>query len=392
VLNSPRSHFPAVAAAGGWAGNAAFLVAGAAFGVLFLVGTIADEPSSERPPLLLDLIVGVTGCLALVLLRRRWPVALALTLNAAGLFVSSMAFGVTFVALFNVAQRRSWRVTAAVAVVHFAPIALPLDPAIDTRTYVETVVVVGLLDAVLITSGMLVRAQRQLVNSLRERAVQAEEGQRLRVEEARHLERERLAREMHDVLAHRISLLAMHAGALEFRPDAPAEQARAAGVIRQSAYEAMEDLREVIGMLRAGPGDGDAARPQPTLTDLPALIEESVQADAPVTLDNRIGDLSAVPTRIGRHAYRIVQEALTNARKHAPKAGVRVTVAGSPGAELTVEVCNGLTVRLITGRLPGAGAGLIGLRERVDLVGGRLEHGHTAEGDFLLRAWLPWPA
>ncbi|MCP9977183.1 sensor histidine kinase [Actinomadura madurae] len=107
---------------------------------------------------------------------------------------------------------------------------------------------------------MLVRSRRQLIASLEERARAAETEQRLRVEEARLLERERIAREMHDVLAHRISLLAVHAGALEFRPDAPADQREAAGIIRQSAYEAMEDLREVIGVLR-----DDAARaPSPS--------------------------------------------------------------------------------------------------------------------------------
>jgi signal transduction histidine kinase len=375
-----------------WAADAAYLTAGATLGVLFLLGTMADEPPSARPPLALDLIVGGTACLAL-LLRRRWPVWMALAMGVAGTFFSSVAFGVTFVAVFNVALRRSWRVTGAVAAVHMAPIVglYHLDAA-TTRQYVETVTVVGLLDAVLITSGMLVRSQRLLVGSLRDRARQAEEGQRLRVEEARHLERERLAREMHDVLAHRISLLAMHAGALEFRQDAPADQARAAGVIRQCAYEAMEDLREVIGMLRASTAAPDARRPQPTLTDLPALIDESSRANAPITLDNRIGDLSDVPTRIGRHAYRIVQEALTNARKHAPSADVRITVDGSAGAELTVEVRNSLSPTIAAGRLPGAGAGLIGLRERVDLVGGRLEHGRTGNGDFHLRAWLPWPA
>jgi signal transduction histidine kinase len=99
-----------------------------------------------------------------------------------------------------------------------------------------------------------------------------------------------------------------------------------------------------------------------------------------------------VPVRIGRHAYRIVQEALTNARKHAPRAGVRVIVDGAPGAELTVEVRNPLTPATTTDRLPGAGAGLIGLRERVGLVGGRLEHGRTGGGEFRLQARLPWPA
>lgn len=371
-----------------WLTDAGYVAAAAVLGVLFLLGSMADDPASSRPPLALDLTVGGVACLGL-LLRRRWPVALALTLSAAGILFSSIAFGATFIALFNVALRRSWRVTAAVAAAHFLPIAVlyPLDSATTTRTYVETIVVVGLLDAVLITSGMLVRAQRQLVRSLHERARQAEEGQRLRVEEARHLERERLAREMHDVLAHRISLLAVHAGALEFHKNAPAEQVQAAGVIRQSAYEAMEDLREVIGMLRESADDGQ--RPQPTLTDLPALIEESRRADAPVTFDNRIGDLATVPARIGRHAYRIVQEALTNARKHAVRAGVRVTVDGSAGAELIVEVRNALSAA--AEQFPGAGAGLIGLRERIDLLGGRLEHGPTAGGDFRLQAWLPWP-
>jgi signal transduction histidine kinase len=374
------------------AGDAGYVGAGAVLGVLFLLATKADKPQSSMPPLTADLLFGGAACLGLLLLRRRWPVCLAMAMILAGLLISSVAFGVTFVAVFNVAMRRSWRVTAAVAGVHIAPILVlyPLDAA-TTREWVEAVVVVVLLDAVLITSGMLARSQRLLVRSLRDRAWEAEEGQRLRVEEARHLERERLAREMHDVLAHRISLLAVHAGALEFRQDAPAEETRAAGVIRQCAYEAMEDLREVIGVLRGSPGSPDQQRPQPTLTDLPALIEESRGADTPVTLDNRIGDLSAVPARIGRHAYRIVQEALTNARKHAPAARVGVTVNGSPGAELTVEVHNALSPAVAAGRFPHAGAGLIGLQERVDLIGGRLEHGRTLSGDFRLRAWLPWP-
>ncbi|HEU5160946.1 MAG TPA: histidine kinase [Streptosporangiaceae bacterium] len=394
------------------AADVAYVGAGAVLGVLFLLGSMADEPASSRPSLPLDLTVGGLACLAL-LLRRRLPVAVAVTLALAGMFASSMAFGVTFIAIYNVAVRRSWRVTAAVAALQYSLVAgLSLLDSPSTRTYVETILVVGLLDAVLITSGMLVRAQRRLVQSLRERARQAEEEQRLRVEEARHLERERIAREMHDVLAHRISLLAMHAGALEIRKDAPPAQARAAGVIRQCAHEAMEDLREVIGMLRAD--GGDERRPQPTLTDLPALIEESRRAAGPVSFDNQIGDLATVPVRIGRHAYRIVQEALTNARKHAPRAGVRVIIDGAPGAELTIDVRNTLSPAATArhpaatagrlpataaghftsdaaGRLPGAGAGLIGLRERVGLVGGRLEHGRTGGGEFRLQARLPWP-
>jgi signal transduction histidine kinase len=199
---------------------------------------------------------------------------------------------------------------------------------------------------------------------------------------------------MHDVLAHRISLLSMHAGALEFRPDAdPEEIARAAGVVRASAHQALQDLREVIGVLREEPGDGRPERPQPTLEALPALLEESREAGMHVSHEYRVEDLAAVPAGVGRNAYRIVQEGLTNARKHARGAAVDVTVDGAAGVGLTVEVRNRLSLAAADVQLiPGAGTGLVGLSERTSLAGGTLEHGRTPTGDFHLRAWLPWPA
>nr|BFE88647.1 hypothetical protein GCM10020093_112480 [Planobispora longispora] len=140
--------------------------------------------------------------------------------------------------------------------------------------------------------GMLVRARRQLVVSLRERAERAEAEAELRVEGARRLERERIAREMHDVLAHRLSLLSVHAGALEYRPDMPTDDvAKAAGVIRSGAHQALQDLREVIGVLRLGGEETAPDRPQPTLSDLSALVEESREAGMDVRLDMRIGDV-----------------------------------------------------------------------------------------------------
>jgi signal transduction histidine kinase len=99
-----------------------------------------------------------------------------------------------------------------------------------------------------------------------------------------------------------------------------------------------------------------------------------------------------VPEGVGRNAYRIVQEALTNARKHAQGAAVDVTLDGAAGSGLTVEVRNRLPVGAAAAPIPGAGTGLIGLSERTSLAGGRLEHGRTPGGDFELRAWLPWPA
>ena len=239
--------------------------------------------------------------------------------------------------------------------------------------------------------GMFVRARRQLLVSLRERALRAEAEQQLRVKQARHQERARIAREMHDVLAHRISLLSVHAGALEFRPDAPPEEiTKAAGVIRASAQQALQDLREVIGVLREDETEDTPERPQPNIADLPTLIDESRRAGMTVRYENRLPDLGAVPTGIGRSAYRTVQEALTNARKHAPDATVSVVVDGSAGADLTIEVRTPL-MGAASG-IPGSGTGLIGLAERATLSGGRLEHGPTADGEFRVRAWLNWRA
>jgi signal transduction histidine kinase len=238
--------------------------------------------------------------------------------------------------------------------------------------------------------GLYVRARRLLLASLLERAQRAEAEQELRVQQARHLERARIAREIHDVLAHRISLLSLHAGALELRPTAPPETiASAAGVIRSSAHQVLEDLREVIGVLRVDQPDEPPERPQPDLAGLEALAAEARAAGGTVTLDNAIADPAAVPATIGRAAYRIVQEGLTNARKHAPGRPVTVTAGGAPGEGLTVEVRNPLSPGGARAAIPGGGTGLIGLAERAAIAGGRLEHGATA-GGFRLAAWLPW--
>jgi signal transduction histidine kinase len=205
---------------------------------------------------------------------------------------------------------------------------------------------------------------------------------------------------MHDVLAHRISLVSLHAGALEYRADAPAEDvAKSAAVIRSSAHQALQDLREILGVLRAEGVTGDAGdagaaeRPQPTLADVARLVEESRQAGVRVSLECGLEDLSAVPASIGRTAYRVVQEGLTNARKHAPGAEVVVGLTGGAGPGLTVEVRNRWPVGVpVTPGIPGAGQGLTGLAERAAIAGGRLEHGRTPAGDFRLAAWLPWPA
>jgi signal transduction histidine kinase len=203
---------------------------------------------------------------------------------------------------------------------------------------------------------------------------------------------------MHDVLAHRLSLLSVHAGALEFRPDAPAADIqRAAGVIRESAHQALEDLQVVLGVLRSPSGAGVTEPPQPTLADVRTLVEEARAAGMDVGLDERItgtaeGAGTAAATGItGRTAYRIVQEGLTNARKHGRSAPVRVTLRGGPREGLSVDLRNRAPHGGPASAIPGTGQGLIGLTERAALAGGTVAYGRS-EDDFLLQAWLPWPA
>ncbi|EXG80693.1 sensor histidine kinase [Cryptosporangium arvum] len=359
-----------------WRSDLGLAVLSVVVGLFFL----ADEKPA-RP--VVDVVVGLLAVAAMVVARRRWTIPIAIALIPL-MTVSTLSMGPAAVALGVVARRCRWPATLAVVGLHlFLLVGAFTAIARHDPEYPVAIVAVVAIDAAVVASGKLVRSQRLLVESWQVRAREAEEGQRLRVDEARHAERERIAREMHDVLAHRISLLAVHAGALEVRKSAPEDERRAAGVIRESAYAALEDLREVIGMLRSD--DADADRPQPTLADVPALVEQSREAGTEVTLERP--EFTAAADGAGRHVYRVIQEGLTNARKHAPDVPVRVVLAERNGG-LAVEITN--PVGAANGAaLPGAGSGLIGLRERMELLGGTLEHGRTRSGEFRLCAWVP---
>ncbi|MFC8195534.1 sensor histidine kinase [Streptomyces sp. NPDC057298] len=367
----------------------------ACFLIAVVVGLLGAEEATKDPSLpyaveVLDQSLGALACAA-VWLRRRWPVGLAVAMVPVG-FVSNSAGGAAMVALFTLAVHRPFRYVAWMAGASLA--LLPVFYWLRPDSELPFVVIVGLgglLTVAVVGWGMLARVKRQLMLSLRDRAWRAETEAELRAEQAQRLAREAIAREMHDVLAHRLTLLSVHAGALEIRPDAPrAEVARAAGVIRESAHEALQDLREIIGVLRASGDDGDeSGRPQPTLAALEGLVAESREAGMKVMLDSRVVDAADVPASVGRTTYRIAQECLTNARKHAPGAEVTVTVAGARGTGVTVSVHNPPPPGDVP-HVPGSGQGLIGLTERATLAGGRLEHGPGEDGGFLVHAWLPW--
>jgi signal transduction histidine kinase len=241
--------------------------------------------------------------------------------------------------------------------------------------------------------GMFIRARRQLLLSLRERASRAEADQRLHEDQARMAERTRIAREMHDVLAHRLSLLALHAGGLEVRPNLPpAEVRETAELLRSTARQALEELRGVIGVLRDDTGcELPPPGPQPTLFDIRRLVEERRRAGGTVDLELRVERADDLPGGVGRDAYRVVQESLTNVAKHAEGAAARVRVTGAPGEGLHVSVRNSRPLPAHIGSpLPGSGAGLLGLEERVALAGGTLVHGPNESGDFVVEAEFPW--
>jgi signal transduction histidine kinase len=340
--------------------------------------------------LVLDIAAGVLSCLLSPLLLWR-PVAVTLLLSALAA-LSPTGTPAASMGVLQVAQRRPFPVAAGVGAAGIAAhVVQGLWQPNGGISFGWWLLLIALGYGALVGWGALARARRQLLESLRERARRAEAEQGRRVAEARMMERTRIAREMHDVLAHRLSLLATYAGALEYRPDAPPEKlSHAAGVVRAGVHQALDELREVILLLRADDA-GEDERPQPVLDDVPRLVEESRDAGGQVELRDETVGASALPAAAGRTAYRVVQEGLTNARKHAAGRPVQVVLEGRPGSRLVIDIRNPLPEDGAEPLAPGSGTGLVGLTERVRLAGGRLDH-QAAAGEFRLRAWLPWPA
>lgn len=382
-------------------GAAAWIVHAA----VLLSGTLTQAQRDRiGAALFLDLFLGAV-VLALLPFRRRHPLAVA-CLAVAAAPVSVAGLGAVVLAVVSMATRRRWRWVAVVGALAAAGGIVSqglyrpwLSPAVDGGAYAVAgnVLVLLVIFVAAVATGFYVGARRELLASLHERALTAEREQALTSQAAREAERTRIAREMHDDLAHRISLVALHAGALTYRDDLTrTETAAAAQTIQTHARLALTELRQVLGVLRDGrPGGGDG-RSQPTLAELPALLADAREAGSVVRLDTSglpggaRPDLAGLPETLSRTSFRVVQEALTNARKHAPGEPVGVRLAGAPGTQLGIEVRNraGAPVRV---PLPSAGVGLAGLGERAELAGGTLEYGVEEGGEFVVRTSLPWP-
>ncbi len=384
------------------------------------VADTSVEPAFGMAWFGVDLALGLVST-GLLLLRRRWPVTVT-TVTALLSGLSAVSAGASAFALVSLSTRRRWREIALVSV------PWTLAGLLNTAVYPDTgsgstvanIIIGALSFTVGVSIGWAIGERRAFVASLQDRALTAEREQSMRVAQAQVAERARIAREMHDVLAHRISLVAMHSGALSYRTDLTPEQiATTAEVVRANANLALTELREVLGVLRDVPASADdaldhdsggPAPPQPTLSDLPRLVAEVEVAETRVRVDVR-GDLATVPERVSRSAYRIIQECLTNARKHAPSMAVGLTIEVVP-AEAGAAAGSGavaLMVRNGSAAVPsgprrrtagavaapdvvGSGLGLVGVTERAVLAGGELTYGRDRRGDFVVTARLPWSA
>src|SRR4051794_3692100 len=363
----------------------------AGVGALFLSPQLHDTATPlSTAYVTVDVVAGMLASISLWW-RRRWPVAVALACLLLGT-VSTSATPAGLLALSSLAVHRPTRPTVVVTAL-WVPSVLAYAAYSPTTGPISVLLLVMPLALAASGWGMFVRARRQLLLSLRERALRAEADQELHEEQARVAERTRIAREMHDVLAHRISLLALHAGGLEVRPDLPPDEVRAtAALLRATARQALEELRSVIGVLRED-ADHDATptAPQPTLRDIPRLVEDTAAAGTEIEFVMHVECGDDVPPTLGRDAYRIVQEALTNIGKHARGAHARVRVTGGPEEGLQISVRNDQPVATYSATmLPGSGAGLLGLQERVALAGGTLVHGPNGSGEFVVEAQLTW--
>ena len=370
-----------------------FLLA-AAIGALSWVALFPKEQASDLVNTWLmigDPLVGIACLVGALRWVRRYSVAVGLVTSAAAC-VAPVAGGAAAYALGSVSTRRRWReiVVVGVANVLSGIIAGRVYDRLDDSSPWWSDLLIGiLLTAVVIAVGVAVGQRRELVANLREQVAAARREQEVREDAARAAERTRIAREMHDVLAHRISLVAMHAGALAYRPDLTAtERSTAARTIEENAHLALQELRDVLGVLRdPASGVGAPEGPQPLIGDLQSLVDESRVAGVRVDLEQHV--TGEPPTTISRTAYRVVQEGLTNARKHAPNTAVRVLVDGAPEDGVSIVVTNPLPLSRNDSHVPGAGMGLLGVSERVSRVGGTVTHG-PERGDFRLAVWLPW--
>ncbi|AUG79366.1 sensor histidine kinase [Kitasatospora sp. MMS16-BH015] len=357
---------------------------------------------AELGAALLGALAGAT-----LVVRRRWPVV---PVVAALVFVPAL-FGVVLlvVSLYSLAATwewpsRRWRVLGLSALAYVESVGMLMlsfftadnrpgetQPPAWVLILVAVLVAVGLTVPPVVT-GLYVGARRRLIESLKDRAhgleteldLLAEQAQE-RARRARLEERTRIAREMHDVVAHRVSLMVVHASALERIVDRDPQKAKqSAALMGEVGRQALNELREILGVLRMSE---ETVERTPGLGGLPGLVAQSEAAGMRVSLTVK-GECRAYVPEAEQTAFRVVQEGLTNAHKHASGARVCVLLSYVPNGVrvLVANDCPGSGVKVA---LPSGGNGLLGMRERVLALGGSFSAGADGKGGFLVEAFMP---
>jgi signal transduction histidine kinase len=365
-----------------------------ALALVLFATAVAEVLTAEhlRGPLGLNLLAVATLTIPLAW-RRRWPLAVLCFTMAAGtiqgIFLSSVDDVATiffvvivlgYTAGAHLPRRRAW---FALPLMFLGICGVNLGTHATSSDYLfpSAVVLIAWL------CGRALRARALLTEELHEAAIRAEEAHEAEAQRAMAEERRRIAREMHDVVAHSVSVMVVQAGGARRIIDRdPDRAAQAAAQIEYAGRAALVEMRRLLGLLHAGEGEAGALAPQPSLAELDALVERSRAAGLPVEV-RVLGERRPLPAGIDLAAYRIVQEALTNTLKHAGTTPTEVHLRwGDHELELEVLDRGGVgTAR----NGSGGGHGLVGMAERVRLYGGELEAGPRPAGGFRVRARLP---
>ncbi|MEI5101199.1 sensor histidine kinase [Streptomyces sp. PmtG] len=385
-------------------------VTATAFSLCLLGGVLKEDNSAPTPPSLAAYVIAVVSSAAL-LARHRAPLAAMAVTTACGMLVPPLGLllsplivapAVITAYSYALTMRNERRAATAVSLISGALLlaATPLFGALSWKDASR----VGAVAAFPLVAGVLGRSvqnRRAYLAAVEERALRAEESRdseaRRRVAE----ERVRIARELHDLVAHQITLANAQATVAAHLFDTRPEQTRKSlKELVETTSDALDDLRATVGLLRQSGDAAASAEPAPGLSQLPTLLESFRRAGLEVTVRQE-GAARPLPPGVDLTAYRIVQEALTNVTKHAGTGSARVRLAWSRD-RVTITVADdgrGARTAPTTAEGPSAatagerppGYGLIGMRERATAVGGHLSAGRRPEGGFLVSTHLPLP-
>ncbi|QUH04316.1 sensor histidine kinase [Saccharopolyspora erythraea] len=327
-----------------------------------------------------SLVSALSAC-AVLPLRHRWPRLVVVLCVPA--FVGGLGWAPGVVALYAFGRARPhyrWQVAALLVVLVAAVVPVLVQQSLGPAAILLTVSFVLFGAGAPVALGALVTTRHQLTDSLRQLREATEAELAAKAETARAEERARIAREIHDAVGHQVTLIAVESAALAATSEEPATQ-ESAGRLRALAKQALDEMRTTLGLA------GDRNPASACVRAIPDLVTRAGASGLDVRLDVEVDEREVFTPGVERAAFRVVQEALTNASKHAPGArvGVRVDVTGgSLRVSVVNSVADGKPVDIGSG-----GSGLEGLSERVQMAGGRLDAGPAADGGFELVALLP---